>query len=206
MTLDVNFLLEITAVIFSLIFLILLIKEIHWCWPFGIISSVLSVLLFYRINLYAESFLYLFYALFGFYGWYIWSKNSRKEAFKITRWKTFRHLFLVIGGIAFAVLLFYAIPKIIDLLTAKGKEAVRPKIDAITTSFGFIATFLEAHKIFATWIYWIILNATSVFLYLDRGLPIYASLMVIYFGLSIYGYMQWNKIMKASGVESRKNS
>ncbi len=194
---DVNLYIEIIAVILSLAFLILLIKEHPWCWPFGILSSILSVVLFYRINLYAESFLYLFYVLVGFYGWYIWTKNKKEEGFLITTWNSLKHLPLVIGGFIMALFLYLFLPKIIFFLFGETESAARDEIDSITTSFGFIATFLEAHKIFATWIYWMLINATSVWLYYDQGLQIYAALMVLYFIFSVIGFKNWRNKLKS---------
>ena len=62
-----------------------------------------------------------------------------------------------------------------------------------TTIFSFIASYLEAHKILGGWLYWIVINAVSVILYFERGLQIYAALMVVYFGLSVVAYFSWRK-------------
>lgn len=175
---------EILAVLFSLSFLFLLIKENKWCWPFGIISSALSVYYFYEINLYAESILYIFYIFIGFYGWWVWEKSSR-ETFNIVQWKITKHIPLILGGGILAYAIFYVFKNFTN--------AARPMVDSFTTSFGFIASFLELYKIFGTWIYWIILNATSIWLYYDRGANFYAGLMLIYLGFSFYGYYNWRR-------------
>ena len=72
-----NLLLEIFSVGLSLIFLILLIKENINCWFFGILGSLVSIFLFYRIGLYAESILYLYYVLIGLYGYQLWATRKK---------------------------------------------------------------------------------------------------------------------------------
>ena len=54
---EVDFLtaIEILSVVFNLIYLVLLIKENIWCWPNGIIASILSVYLFVEAKLYSEA-------------------------------------------------------------------------------------------------------------------------------------------------------
>ena len=60
--------LELIAVILGLIYLILLIKEKIACWIFGILSSAISIYLFYSIQLYSEAILYFYYVIIGIYG------------------------------------------------------------------------------------------------------------------------------------------
>ena len=60
--------LEITAVLFSLTYLVLLIKEKIACWFFGIAASIISIYIFYKTGLYSEAILYSFYVIIGFYG------------------------------------------------------------------------------------------------------------------------------------------
>lgn len=76
-------------------------------------------------------------------------------------------------------------------------DAENPFIDATTTSFSFLATYLEAHKVLSAWVYWIVINATSIWLYQSRGLHIYSLLMIAYAALSVLGLYQWNKKFKS---------
>lgn len=197
---------EWSSVALSLTFLILLIQENKWCWPFGIVSSALSIYLFYEFKLYSEAVLYLFYVLFGIYGWYVWSgkhtKTSQqdtdaildfKEAKKanfipVSSWAWAKHIPILTGGIVCSYLL--------ALFFKTQTDAERTYVDATTTIFSLIATYMEAHKVFSSWIFWILINGTSIWLYYDRGLPVYAGLMLIYFGVSIYGFFDWGKKAK----------
>ena len=52
-----------------------------------------------------------------------------------------------------------------------------------------------ARKVLENWIYWIVIDATSIFLYLDRGLYLYAGLFVAYLVIAVFGYFGWRRSM-----------
>ena len=72
-------------------------------------------------------------------------------------------------------------------------DADKPFADSTSTIFSFLASYMEAHRILSSWIYWIAINLFTIWLYLDKGFQLYAGLMVIYFLLSVAGYLQWRK-------------
>lgn len=178
--------LEIFAVITGLCFIILLIRQNIWCWLFGIISSLSSILLFYYTKLYSESILYIYYVIIGFYGIYTWRKREKANE-HVQTVGTIYHIIVVVSG----VILSCGLGKYFST----GTDAARPYADATSTIFSFIASYMEAHKILSAWVLWILINGFSIWLYADRGLALYAALMAIYFLLSIYGYITWKKSM-----------
>ncbi len=180
---------EWLSVCLNLVFVILIIKQNKWGWPFGILGSILSIYLFIETNLYAEAVLYGFYVVIGIYGWFIWSKTLNTH-FKIIEWSVKHHvLALFLGALG-----MYVIGNFFSYYT----NAALPFADSFSTSFSFVATLMEAKKVLSAWIYWIILNAFSVWLYHSRGLEIYAVLMMFYTVLSVYGFLQWRKSMRES--------
>lgn len=184
-----NVLLEIVAVGLSLTFLILLIKENIYCWFFGITGSLVSIFLFYRIGLYAESILYIYYVLIGFYGYHLWNTKKEKDQLPVIDIPSKRNLSFIVIGIASALVLGY----ILNNYTG----ASNPYLDAFTTVFSFIASYLEAKKILSGWYYWIIVNGVTLGLYLNKELYIYFLLTLLYFALSFYGLREWKqKIIK----------
>ena len=176
---------EILSVITGLLWIVLLIRENILCWLFGIISSALSIYLFYSTKLYSEAILYIYFVLIGIYGWYMWNKkDSAGDSLKITDYSWKSHSLVIVIGLLGTYFLgnFFS-----------STDAARPYHDASSTSFSFLASYLEAKKILSGWLYWICINAFSVWLYFDRDLYMYSGLMVIYFILSIYGYWNWKK-------------
>ena len=177
---------EIFAVVLNLVYLVLLIKENIWCWPSGILASILSIILFLDAKLYSEVVLYIFYVIIGIYGWLVWSgKLSAKKQIEIQKWKVGPHLIAFsVGVIGMLGLGYYFGSK---------TDADKPYLDAFSTSFSFVASFMEAHKVLSAWGYWIVLNLFSIWLYYSRGLSIYAGLMAVYAIASVWGLLEWRK-------------
>lgn len=180
-------LLEICSVVLSFVFLILLIRQNVWCWVFGITSSILSAILFYKGQLYSECVLYAIYALLGFYGWYVWGKENAKED-AVLPIRVSRVLSLIILGIPVSFGIGYLSLKIFE-------DASLAYLDAATSTFGLIATYLEAHKYLSAWVFWIVLNMTTAIMYYVKGFYLYAPLMLVYFVFSIVGFISWRKLV-----------
>lgn len=186
---DLNLIVEVLSVALNVAFIILLMRENIWCWPIGIIGSILSVYLFISVDLNAEAILYTFYVLMGIYGWLSWKRNS-VSSLPITKWRFQNHIILSVFSLSIGLLVGW----IFDNYT----NSAYPYIDSQTTVLGIGATFLEARKKLNSWIYWIVLNAVTIFLYASRDLYLYSGLMVLYFALSIQGYIIWRKRFNAA--------
>ena len=126
---------ELVSVLFSVFFLVLLMRQSIWCWPFGIVGSALGVVLFVSpeaaVNLYSEAILYSYYVWIGIYGWIRWySKSNEKIA--IVFWSSKAHIIAIGLGLILAPALGY----FMNTYT----ESNSPYIDAFTTVFSFIAS------------------------------------------------------------------
>jgi len=177
---------EIIAVLFNIAYVILAARKSIWCWPMGIIGSALSIVLFYNSGLIAESILFTYYVAMGVYGWVQWKNSSKsdKEIPIVQKPVNFHLLLLIIGYLGTGIL-FY----LLQTYTA----AEMPLLDSFTTVFSFIATWMVARRLLENWIYWIAIDALTVYLYISRGLEIYAALSLIYTFMAIYGYGVWRK-------------
>ena len=58
---------EIAGTLSSLIYLFYSIREKIWCWPWGIAASVISILVFFMANLYADMGLQFYYLFVSIY-------------------------------------------------------------------------------------------------------------------------------------------
>ncbi len=171
----------------NLIFLILLIKEDIRCWLFGIIASTLSVLVFLspNVKLYSEALLYSVYVVLGVYAWIHWHKSSETGKMPIQTWSFQAHVKYIGIGIASWVML--------ALFFGRFTDSEMPWADAFSTAFAFVATYLEARKILRSWVYWIILNGFSIWLYQARDLKVMSFMMVGFALFSVLGLYQWHK-------------
>ena len=55
---------------------------------------------------------------------------------------------------------------------------------------------MVTRKVLENWIYWIVIDGASVYLYIDRGLYLTALLFMLYVVLVVIGFYQWNTLYK----------
>ena len=183
--------LEIIAVLLALAYLILAIKENAWCWLCGFSSTLIYLIIFWKVSLYSETLLQLFYLYMSGYGWLQWTKyrgqiEQQESSLKpIIKWSREKHI-RVISVTAIAAL-------IVGLLMDTMTEASFPYVDAATTCFAIVATYMVTQKVFENWFYWIVIDAVSVYLYLNKSLYFTAVLFAFYVMLCFVGLYAWRK-------------
>ena len=179
--------LEITAVIFAILYLLLAVKQNILCWPAGIISSVLYFFIMQTAGLYMEAYLQIFYVGMGIYGWLQWrSGEITNSSFTVHTWSKYQHLSAISIIIALSLLSGY--------LLARYTDAALPFIDALVTWGAVVATYMVAKKLLENWIYWFVIDTTSIYLFISRDLLLTALLFMIYIIIIYFGYQSWSKI------------
>ena len=179
--------LEITAVIFAILYLILAVKQNILCWIAGIISSVLYFFIMQKAGLYMEAYLQVFYVVMGIYGWLQWSaSNASNPSFIVNTWSKYQHM------IAISIIL--ALSLLSGSLLERYTDAALPFLDALVSWGAVVATYMVAKKLLENWIYWFVIDATSIFLFIERGLWLSAVLFVAYLVIIFFGYQSWNKV------------
>jgi len=177
---------EITAVVLAILYLVLAVKQNILCWVCGIFSSVLYFFIMRSAGLYMEAYLQIFYVFMGFYGWSQWkTKTSNTSNFVVNTWNKSQHLFatsmvLMLSIISATMLRFFT-------------DAALPFLDALVTWGAVVATYMVAKKLLENWIYWLVIDSISIFLFISRGLFPTAFLFGIYIIIIIYGYRSWSK-------------
>lgn len=179
--------LEIIGVLLSLVYIVLMMRQNIWCWLFGILGSLLSIAIFIEAKLYSESILYAFYVAVGVYGWVKWHTKDHK-GIPIKRWSIINHVITILAGALGGLGLGY--------FFSTQSDAESPFFDAFTTSFSFVASFLEAHKILSSWIYWITLNMMTIYLYASKEIYMYAAYSAVLSILSVVGFIRWQNDYK----------
>ena len=144
---------ELLAVIFSICYVIFRKKKIT-CWFFAIISVSLYIYICYLEKLYAETILQFFYLIMAFYGLKTWNKE---KSLKINDWKISTHLIIFIIG---SVLTFIS-----GFTLSYFTDSSLPTIDSFTTIFSMIATYMVIKRVISNWLYWIIIDLVSIYIY-----------------------------------------
>jgi nicotinamide mononucleotide transporter len=63
----------------------------------------------------------------------------------------------------------------------------------LTTWASVVTTFMVARKVLENWIYWLVIDAISIYLYMDRELYFTAMLFAVYIVIIIFGWLSWSK-------------
>ncbi|MCU4176567.1 nicotinamide riboside transporter PnuC [Carboxylicivirga sp. N1Y90] len=186
---------EIVGTIASLIYLFYSIREKVWLWPWGIVASAVSLIVFYQAALYADMGLQFYYVIISAYGWWYWlSARSSDQKKNVPIKDLSQRLFikLILVGVAIYAALLSAllyIPAMVDIASSD-----MPYLDAFTTAASIVATWMLARKYIHHWIFWIVIDVISMAMYLYKGLYFYSGLFVVYTIGAFVGYFEWKRI------------
>jgi len=184
-------LLEFSAIVLALGYVVLAAKENIWCWLPAFVSSALYAYITWQAQLVGESFISIFYMGMAIYGWKLWhSSKTTAQHLPVSEWEIQWHLLAIAVGLAATISLGFAFQKLFG--------SALPYLDAFTTSFSLIATYLVARKVLSNWIYWIIIDAINIFLYWNRDLKMSSALYLLYTVLAVWAYFSWRKSWKSS--------
>ena len=178
---------EITAVLLAILYLVLAVKQNILCWVAGIMSSVLYFFIMQSAGLYMEAYLQVFYVAMGFYGWSQWRAGEiNNTIFVVNTWSKYQHLT--------AISIILALSFLSGFLLERFTDAALPFLDALVTWGAVVATYMVAKKLLENWIYWFVIDATSIYLFISRDLWLTAILFMIYIIIIYFGYQSWSKI------------
>ena len=181
--------LEAVAVLTALVYIYFVTKENMLCWPAALISETIFVAICIQAQIYAETFLHAYYWLMAIYGLWAWKgKRGNRKELPITLWSMKSHaLILISGSLLVGFTGFYL---------STNTNAALPYLDSFTTVFSLIATYMVTRKVLENWLYWIIIDGASIYLYGSRELYLAAILSFLYAVISIFGYTNWKKKIK----------
>lgn len=185
---------EAAAVVFAIAYLLLAIRENVWCWAFAFISTAIYTILFWDVSLLMDSALNVYYMAMAVFGWYQWTRggagNGDSHSLAIQSLGQRQH-----GLIITAIILLSGIS---GYLLSEYSSAAWPYVDSFTTWASVITTYLVTRKYLQNWLYWIVIDAVAIPLYIERGLHLTALLFVIYIIIAVMGYVSWQKHYRAN--------
>lgn len=180
---------EIIAVVLGLISVYLVTRQNVWCYPLGIISVFIYIFIFYKVKLYADMGLQLFFIVLQAYGWYEWLYGGRDHSALSVSWASRRiYLFSALFTMLSTALLGYTLHQLTD--------ASLPYVDSFLAVLSMAAQWMMAKKYIENWILWMIVNIGSIGMYGVKGLYVTMVLFAVYFGLAILGYAEWKRSLQ----------
>jgi len=173
---------EIVSTVTAIIYLILAARESIWCWFFGIIScSFWAWAAYFLYNLQIDSLLQIFYVAISFWGLYQWKYGSQdKKELPITHLSLSEHAIAIGGGLVLSA--------IVGWLYENYTNASATYLDAFTTVFSILITFMVIHKKIENWLYWIVIDIVYVYLYWSRGGYLFSILFVAYIVIRVFNF------------------
>jgi nicotinamide mononucleotide transporter len=179
-----NSFLELIAVVLAIAYLLLAVRQHIACWYAAFISTAIFLYVFWQVNLYMESGLQVYYLGMAVYGWWAWQlgRSEGKPGLTISTWSLKQHL-IVIGIVMVAT---FASGTLLS-----GTEQRLGYLDSFTTWGAVVATFMVTRKVLENWLYWIVIDSASLYLYFDRELYFTMILFLVYLVIIFFGFRSW---------------
>ncbi|WP_337879575.1 nicotinamide riboside transporter PnuC [Rheinheimera sp.] len=179
--------LELLAVLSALAYVLLALKQSLWCWPAAMLSTLLYSHIMWHSALLSDALLQIYYAGMALYGWYHWRRLQQQpgQPRGMTEWSWSVHARLI-GLTASAGL-------VLGYLMSRYTQADFAWVDAQTTTFSVMATFLVARKVVSNWLYWLVIDAVCIYVYIEKHLYFTTALFVLYTLIALAGFFLWRQ-------------
>lgn len=175
---------EASAVILGITYLLLAVRESLWCWYAAFVSTAIFLVLFWNAQLLMESALQVYYLIMAVYGWWQWQHGPQGDSeLPISRWRGGAHILAIASVLALSLASGWALQA--------WTSAVLPFLDSFTTWGAVLTTWMVTRKVLENWLYWLVIDSVSIYLYLDRELYLTAALFLVYLVIAVFGYWQW---------------
>jgi nicotinamide mononucleotide transporter len=180
---------EIAAALMGVAYILLASKESQWCWPFAFFSTVVYTVLFWEGQLPMQALLNFYYMGMAIYGFWLWHKHGKQtDTLNISRWPWLWHAGFIALGIVVSAL--------VSAYLQKTGQSQSPMLDAYTTVFSVMNTWLIARKVLENWLYWAVIDGAATILYIQTGYYATAALFVLNTILAVVGFISWVKLYR----------
>ncbi len=175
--------LENIAVVLGLLYLVLISFSKRIAWIFGILSSAIYVYLAFSGAIYLQAGLQFVYVVLGIFGFINWGKSTET---KLKIWSLQKHLLVGIPTLLLALTLGFVFSKTNQKL---------PYLDAFISAFAILATYLTSKSILENWLYWIVLNLLSMYLWYNQDFDFKDTVFLFAVNtlMAVFGFILWRK-------------
>ena len=185
----VDIILEFLAFWFGIISVVFAKKQNILVYPTGIICTIITMYLMYKVSLLGHILVNLLYTIISLFGWWNWSRRENNDlVVKVSKFtsndlsKSLLIFFFIVFTAYFAHDFF-----------ATNFEGQIKELDILTSGIFVTAMWLMANKKLENWILWIIGNVITIPLYLSSDKIILSIQYVIFTILAIQAYIEWKK-------------
>lgn len=186
---------ELLATVFTVACVWLAMKNHILNWPVALVAIVLSYGLFYQNELYADSFLQIYFFAASIYGWWFWSRpNTRTDDVPVTLLTNKQRLiWLAILMMVWILAIYFTKHLNIWWPQYYPKPAAFPIADSFILVTSFLGQWLLAKKKLENWICWIAVNITAIIVYNLKDLKLFSILYFVLLLIAVQGVISWSK-------------
>jgi len=177
------------------------IKEIHWGWPLAILSSILYGTVFWNSQLYGEASLQIMFILTAAWGWQQWLRGTASQPritdaaenlappapskLSITTLQPAERRVVFIATLLAWPAFSFFLHRYTDSDVAVW--------DGLVTALSLLGQYLLGRKKIENWWIWMLVNALTVGLMVEKSLWLTAVLYGIFAVLSYMGLQAWRR-------------
>ena len=185
----VDIILEFLAFWFGIISVVFAKKQNILVYPTGIICTIITMYLMYKVSLLGHILVNLLYTIISFFGWWNWSRRENNDlVVKVSKFTS--------NDLTKSLLIFFFIVFVAyyahDFFATNFEGQIK-ELDILTSGIFVTAMWLMANKKLENWILWIIGNVITIPLYLSSDKIILSIQYVIFTILAIQAYIEWKK-------------
>ena len=185
----VDIVLEFLAFWFGIISVVFAKKQNILVYPTGIICTIITMYLMYKVSLLGHILVNLLYTIISLFGWWNWSRRENNDlVVKVSKFTS--------NDLSKSLLIFFFIVFVAYFahdFFATNFEGQIKELDILTSGIFVTAMWLMANKKLENWILWIIGNVITIPLYLSSDKIILSIQYVIFTILAIQAYIEWKK-------------
>ena len=185
----VDIVLEFLAFWFGIISVVFAKKQNILVYPTGIICTIITMYLMYKVSLLGHILVNLLYTIISFFGWWNWSRRENNDlVVKVSKFTS--------NDLTKSLLIFFFIVFVAYFahdFFATNFEGQIKELDILTSGIFVTAMWLMANKKLENWILWIIGNVITIPLYLSSDKIILSIQYVIFTILAIQAFIEWKK-------------
>ena len=177
--------LNVLALATGVLYAVLAARRNRFCWIAGAVSSTCAAVLAGVSHLPMQSALNVFYVGMSAYGWWSWARRSSDGELNVSLWPFAWHLG---AAVAIVALSFGS-----AWLLRQGTAAAWPLLDSLTTFFSLLATWLAARGKLENWLYWVVINTVTIYLFFAQrawGMAVLSALLTV---IAVAGYITWRR-------------
>lgn len=171
-------------------------NSVHTWWT-GLLGCGLFALLFYRVKLYADVSLQLFFIASCVLGWWRWQRGGQQHSTLPVRHAQRPTLLLSLAAGALVTAGYGA-------LLHRHTDAYAPFLDSAVLAFSVVAQCLMMQRQVENWPFWLLVNSLAVPLYFSRELYLTAALYAAYWVNAGIAWRHWAQLASRPPEQPRE--